>query len=427
MNESPQVRQDRSLHVCLLSAEYPPDRGGVGDYTRLLAGELARGGLAVSIVTGKRTQPVAGHLPNVALHPAVGDWGYACWRQVLGCLREVRPDVLHIQYQTAAYGMHPATNLLPWRLRASGFSGRIVTTFHDLRPPYLFPKAGELRHLAALGLAAGSHAVVLVAREHWQATPLAWLRRLQPGLAGRTYIIPIGSNIPSRPPAGYDRQAWRANLLIAPEDLVLVFFGFLNDSKGGDDLLGTLASLRNRGHSAKLLMVGGDGESNAVDEAWRQRFEQDVVRLGLSGCVLRTGFAAEGAVSGHLLAGDICVLPFRDGATFQRGSLLAALAHGLPTVSTRSPGPEARSAGLLPQGWSGEAVLQHGDNIWLVSPQRPDDLANAVERLAADRGLRACLGEGAKRLSALLTWPAIAERHRQLYSALVAGADRSAP
>ncbi len=415
MNEPPSLGPSRPLRVCLLSAEYPPARGGVGDYTRLLAAALARLGLAVTVLTGRRPAPLEGHPPGVGLHTPVSGWGYGSWSPVVRVVREVAPDVVHIQYQTAAYGMHPAINLLPWRLRASGFAGRVVTTFHDLRPPYLFPKAGELRHLPALALAGGSDRVVLVAREHWQTTPLAWLRRLQPDLARRTHVIPIGSNIPDQPPAGYDRSTWRAGLGIAPDDLVLVFFGYLNDSKGGDDLLNALSSLRARGYSAKLLMVGGEGQSNASDEGWRQRFEQDILRLGLTGAVLRTGFAPAEAVSGHLLAGDICVLPFRDGATFQRGSLLAVLGHGLATVSTTPPGPEPSADEGLPQGWRGEAALRHGANIWLVSPHRPDDLVAAVERLAADSELRARVGAGAKNLSQLLTWPAIARQHVELY------------
>ena len=41
--------------------------------------------------------------------------------------------------------MHPAINFLPRRLRKKNPHLRWVTTFHDLLPPYLFPKAGPLR------------------------------------------------------------------------------------------------------------------------------------------------------------------------------------------------------------------------------------------------------------------------------------------
>ena len=59
---------------------------------------------------------------------------------------------MHIQYQSAAYGLHPAVNYLPWRLRALQHRPAIGATFHDLRFPYIFPKAGPLRWQAVLAL-----------------------------------------------------------------------------------------------------------------------------------------------------------------------------------------------------------------------------------------------------------------------------------
>ena len=50
---------------------------------------------------------------------------------------------MNIQYQTAAYGMSPFIHFLPDALRPIP----VVTTFHDLRFPYLFPKAGRAARL----------------------------------------------------------------------------------------------------------------------------------------------------------------------------------------------------------------------------------------------------------------------------------------
>jgi hypothetical protein len=52
---------------------------------------------------------------------------------------------IHLQYQTGAFGMHPAINLLPQRLRRLRSRPCIVVTAHDLRLPYLFPKGDRLR------------------------------------------------------------------------------------------------------------------------------------------------------------------------------------------------------------------------------------------------------------------------------------------
>src|SRR4029450_12106477 len=88
-------------------------------------------------------------------------WGWRIGRDVRMALRHRRPDILHIQYQTGAYGMHPAINFLPWRLRRLPRRPAIVVTAHDLLPPYLFPKAGPLRDWVTRRLLADADAVVV--------------------------------------------------------------------------------------------------------------------------------------------------------------------------------------------------------------------------------------------------------------------------
>ena len=141
-----------------------------------------------------------------------------------GLIRELRPDVVHIQYQSAAYGLHPAINYLPWRLRLLRHGFRIFTTFHDLRFPYLFPKAGPLRWQAVLALARGSDANVVTNPADWQGLGSA-------GLTARLRPIPIGSNIQCEPPAGYDRVRQRAQWSAGPDTWLLAYFGFLNAAR----------------------------------------------------------------------------------------------------------------------------------------------------------------------------------------------------
>ncbi|MDQ1301282.1 MAG: hypothetical protein QG637_1203 [Chloroflexota bacterium] len=124
-----------------------------------------------------------------------------------------------------------------------------------------------------------------------------------------------------------------------------------------------------------------------------------------------TGFTNNDQVSANLLAADCAVLPYREGASLRHGSLMAALAHGLPIVSTRPPDDVREVTGLFP-------VLHNAKSALLVSPDDPAGLAQAVTRLMSDGVLRAQLAGAAKDLARQFEWGSIAERHIETYQQL---------
>ncbi len=390
------------MKACLISGEFPPMQGGMGDFTNELGKALAALGHEIHVITSASHNTQHETRNPVIVHRSVRGWGWDCWRDIIQLNNALRFDIVNIQYQTAAYGMHPAINLLPLRLRTGTDSRpRTVVTFHDLKVPYLFPKAGSLRWWANLALARWSDAVIATNAEDFaRLSTYSFIRSLS--------LIPIGSNISPETPADYDRESWRARWGLKPDDLLLSYFGFLNESKGGETLVHALNKLVQRGYDAQsapnlqLLMIGGKvGSSDPTNVAYLKRVEGLIEELGLTDRVLWTGYTPQPEVSANLLASDICVLPYRDGASFRRGSFMAALAHGLPIVSTR---PRVD----VPE-------LRHGENILLVPPDAPVALAEAIARLAEDARPRRRLGEGAARLAQSFTWEKIAEKTEALY------------
>jgi glycosyltransferase involved in cell wall biosynthesis len=418
----------------MISAEYPPQPGGIGDYTRRLAQALEERGQHAFVFTiaDRRFQII--DLAAPSLHPhspfshRQSSWGWRIGRDVGAALEQIRPDILHIQYQTGAYGMHPAINFLPWRLRRTPRRPAIVVTAHDLLPPYLFPKAGWLRQWVTRRLLADADAVVVTNQEDF--SQVAWDWRLAIGDTGSIAkarspaLIPIGSNIAVAPAPGYDRTLWRAQLQIGADQTLLAYFGLISRSKGLDTLLDALARLPER---FRLLIVGGAATA-PEDRAFAEGIRQQIAGLGLKLRVTITGHCAEAEVSAHLLAADIAALPFADGASFRRGSLLAALVHGLPVVTTtlattdqgRKPNPdEPTRASLLAPRPSILRTLVDGENVLLAPPGDAVALASAIERLARDARLRERLGASGRALAAQFGWDAIAARHEQLYQRLI--------
>jgi glycosyltransferase involved in cell wall biosynthesis len=383
------------MRILLVTGEFPPMQGGVGDYTREVALALAAQGCAVQVFTSTRGGPVGG----LDVLPQVDRWDWGCWRLLRRAIARYRPDVVHIQYQAAAYGLHPAINLAPRWLRLLTDRPGTAVTFHDLKVPYLFPKAGPLRRWIITELARTSDAAITTNREDFE--------ELSQRLPAPPALIPIGSNIEPRLPGGYDRDAWRARYGTAPGDLLLCYFGFINDHKGVDTLLQALRLLAEGGDvaSPRLLMIGGQtGASDPSNVTYLAEIQQLIARLGLQERVEWTGYVEAEEVSAGFAAADLCVLPFREGASFLHGTFHAALVHGMPIVTSR---PHL----TLPE-------LAHGENVYLVPPQDPSALAEAIRRLAGAPALRRRLAQGAQVLSAEFRWERIADGMLQLYHRL---------
>jgi glycosyltransferase involved in cell wall biosynthesis len=193
-----------------------------------------------------------------------------------------------------------------------------------------------------------------------------------------------------------DRPAWRRHWGADESQLVLAYFGFVNQSKGGEELIEALAKLVDEGREVRLLMIGGRvGASDPTNLAYLHRVQGLIADRNLTRRVVWTDYLPLDEATATLMASDICVLPYRDGVSTRRGALMAALAHGLPVVTTTPRVPLTQ--------------FRDGENMLLVPPQDPDALAAGIARLADDVELRRQIGAGAELLARQFTWPAIAE------------------
>ncbi len=372
-------------------------RGGLGDYTRELARALAQNGVEVHVLTHVRGRGAASgplDLSGVHVHPVVPAWTWRGLATVVAHLRALQPDIVHLQYQTAAYGLHPAINTLFLWLRGRPHVRRAIT-YHDLRDPYLFPKAGPLRRWVTLLPARHADLVVATNPEDEATLRAAGVRPVR---------IPIGPNVHPVPVSAAAVRAFREAYGIPPTARVVGYFGFLNRTKGVTDLVDALAHLVARGWDVHLLMLGEPvGASDPTNQAYREEVLAHIARRGFTARVHWTGFLADEDLSCGFAACDVVVLPYRDGASLRRGTLQAALAFGAAIVTTtpRVPTPELTDAGALV----------------LVPPAAPDALAAAVERLLTNPAERSRRQEAARRLAGRFTWEAIAAQHLQAYSA----------
>ncbi len=381
--------------------------GGVGAYTRALALAMAAAGHEVHVFTSRLARPegAARRWRDLAepirldfgwLHPRARRWRWWDLGQLIDLVKRYDVDLVNIQYQAAAYNMrHPAINVAPWRLR--GLVPTVVT-FHDLRVPYLFPRAGPVRRWAVTFMARMARGVVVT-----NAADEADLRgRAATPLAN----IPIGSNIATAAVTPEAVTACRQALGVPPDGLLLGYFGFLNPSKGADLLLDVLAAT---GPEVRLVFIGGQtGDSDAgTNRPFLAALEAQIASRDVADRVHWTGFRPDAEISALLRAVDLMVMPYRDGVSLRRGTLMAVLAHGRPLITTEP-------ASITPE-------LVHGENVWLVPAGDGPALVRAVAHLRANPALAARLGDGALALSEAFTWDRIAARVAAFHESLLPG------
>ncbi|MCK6577114.1 MAG: glycosyltransferase family 4 protein [Anaerolineae bacterium] len=366
------------MRIGIVTGEYPPMQGGVGAYTAILARELAAQGHAVSVLT---TPPaVDARSDSISVFAAVRDWGPGAALTIRRWARDIEAEIINLQYQTAAYQMSPVIHFLPELLRPLP----VVTTFHDLRFPYLFPKAGPLRPWIVRKLARGSRGAIVT--NHEDAADLADLSLIR--------LIPIGSNILSGAPAA--REVFRRRTGTTSDETLITYFGLVNRSKGLDVLLRACRSLLDRGVQARLALVGAvAGDSDPSNHAYSHEIEALIGDLDMEDAVFRTGYLPEQDVAGFLAAADVVALPFADGASYRRGSLMAAVRLGCAIVTT-----QPRVA--VPS-------FQDGITMRLVPPGDPGALTDALFTLIKDTPLQQRLRAGSARLAQSFDWAQIAQ------------------
>ena len=359
--------RDATLNWVLITGAYPPDRGGLADYTELLAQELVRQGDRVTVVTGPlETAPAADGVQMLTLSDHFGRRGLAELDVFLATVPA--PRRIFVQYVPQAFGPR----------RHSRFKGLPLTFTWWLRQQVGFP-VWTMLHEAKVTAPAGSNVSrkilspvtghmlrwtvsaserIFVAMRAWQPIVEDYLSPVQ----GVEYL-PIPSNVVTTVDESA-RQSTRTSLLNGHAKTMLGHFGTF--SREVADLMEPLIRRSVTEHPDRQILLVGDGS---------QEFAS---RLPTAGAlVTATGRLEAADVSRHLSACDLMVQPFPDGASTRRGSIMAGLALGVPVASNWGLASEAI--------WREERALAMAPN--------PESLPAVIDDLLARPGECTALGE----------------------------------
>lgn len=358
----------------ILTGEYPPQSGGVGDYTRLLARELARAGDSVHVWTPASLEPTPVD-PGVKVRRLPGHFGpRALMALHKGLKRSGRPQRILVQYVPQAFGW-PMLNIMfcLWLLSRRRKKS-VWVMFHEV----YFPM-GRKQSLAHNAVGAITRLMaVLVARA---ATRIfvsipAWAELLKPLAARDAEIVwlPIPSNISVHEDSAGIEEI-RARYAPGENGHLIGHFGTYG-KRIAEQLKTTLPALLLHQQERAALLLGRGGEV--------LRDELVCKYPELSGRLHATGSLSAPDVSLHLKVCDLLIQPFIDGVSSRRTSLMAGLAHGLPIVTTT--------------GCLTETLWAECRAVALAEAGDTKGIASEAERLLSDAAERARLAARARTL-----------------------------
>jgi len=376
----------------LLSPEFPPRRGGVGDYLLLLANQLAERGDQVHVWCSGPGIP--DHLvPGVEVHPVLGNLNPAgLWR--VGRLINQFPKPRHLVLQWVPHGFGWRSMNLPFclwmwgRARLGGDDLGIMV--HE---PFLAFREGNWRQDAA----ALVHRVMTILLMHaaqriWVSTP-RWEKAWKPyGLGRRIPFswLPLPGTVPvANDPAAVAKI--RARYAPANQQIVGHFGTF--GSPVTPMLEAIIAPLLESSDRTVMLLMGPRG-AEFRDQLLHNN-PQYQGRIHVTGSMA----ASDPQLSAHLSACDLMIQPYGDGVSARRTSLLGPLAHGVPIVTTSGPSTESlwldsEAVAIVPAQDLGEFVARARSILSDASTRRRMQQAArtlyqkyfAIERIA--EGLR---------------------------------------
>ena len=399
--------------VGLVCGHFDPARDGVADYTRQLARHLRSTRLDPLICTAHAY--VQGG--DDAVVGVTDRWSVGGVVRAARAMARLRLDLVHVQFAPSVFGFRRAVGLLPlfaptglpvvatlheygvWAA-TNGLTGRLRSTVWSAVERSGFAE----RETLLLSLRADR--LLVTAPEH----ELMLNARL-PGRSLAAVRVPIGANIGvARLNREHARAVVRRGLGLAADDLLAVFFGFLHPDKGLERLIEAVAQVRGAYPRLRLVLAGGMQSHSVRGGAAVAlcRELEDVARgHGVEDDVFITGYLPEHEISRLLLAADVAVFPFDAGVTAKSGSLLAALAHGVPTVATSLPSVVARPTEM-------EGVLR-------VPARDSMALAHALRLILSDRALADRVVRNGRASAEGRTWPAIAATHARIYAEVLGG------
>ena len=355
------------IRWAILSGEYPPQPGGVSDYTWLVARELAAAGdeVCVYVPNAKGSRPDDRGVVIRSLPGQFGPRSLAILDRFL--LGRPRPDRILVQYVPQAYGCKGMNlGFAAWLNARARLAAPVWMMFHEVATPFawrplrLAVLATATRVMARL--VAGAASRVFVSIPAWGP----FLKNLNPAVKSPEWL-PVPCTFEEDVSREWEQPSQLRTQLAPGGEPLIGHFGTFGVHLASV-LVPTLAAVFALAPGVRVLLAGRRSIEFAREFATNHPAFADRV--------LATGVLSGVDLIPHLRACDLLLQPFLDGISSRRTSAMAGLACGLPIVTNLGP--------LSEEVWR--------DTTAAVPAPEPAALARRTAELLADPAERSRIG-----------------------------------
>lgn len=366
------------MKIAIITGALPPAKCGVGDYTDILASFLAKKGIEISVITDKKYRL---NDASYNVYSCIEKWhGLLFFKRILHILREICPDIVHIQYPTISYKWHPEINILPMLLRLYGY--KVVYTLHEYSQR---PMLSKIRRWPSILY---SNVVICVENDFVsdiKRLPLLFSRE-------KIYEVRIGSNIPHSTNSSLQNVELRGKIWNNYNGKICSYFGFINPNKCFDLVIKTMGKLKENDElHFRLLIISQlsekDNYQNQIIELIKQYNLKDEVKI--------LGYVSKDKVGNYIACSDFGICLFKNGVSPRNGSFLAMYQEHKTIVTTRS-------VLINPVEWNDLIFVENTES----------DLYEVLSSLQIDKT--------SHKDNQNIDWNIIAQKHVEIYKKLLA-------
>ncbi|ACI18817.1 glycosyltransferase family 4 protein [Dictyoglomus thermophilum] len=328
------------MKIALITGSLPPEPCGVGDYTYNLSNALIKKGLNVTVLCPKKWKP----------------------KDIYHLYKELKNySITHMQYPTLGYGYSIGPHFL-------SLIKPMVITLHEASQAHI------LRFISLFAFTINSQKLIFTSKYEKE-----YFEKFYPYIKSKTYVIPIGSNIPFCDKSKERRKE-------------IVYFGLIAPNKNLEDFIKLASLIKNSNLSLNLRIIGKIKDNKYYQELKYISKDLNIIwNINLN----------EKEVCEILSETLFAYLPFPDGASERRGTLLATLGNGVVTITTE-----------------GRHTTEEIKDTVLIA-NNPQDAFEVIKKILNDYNLIKYLSEKSRKYAEKFTWDKIAEEHISLYQSIL--------